>query len=166
MLQRHVLVLTIFGLIGVPVTGIDSLRADKPSVGAALVHHYVDAINNHDVNGLADVIAEQYLQHNGRAGQGLTGIQATFKGYFEKFPDMRMQVEDIITGGDKVVARITLTATHSKPVHLGPGQPVFPPTGKNLSWSDIEIWRIADGKFVEHWDQSDLLGLARQMRSD
>jgi len=58
----------------------------------------------------------------------------------------------------KIVARVTLTATHTKPVQLGPGTPTFQPTGKKLSWHDIGIWRVSDGKFVEHWDQSDLLG--------
>jgi predicted ester cyclase len=134
--------------------------------GAALVERYVAAFNAHDPDAFKDVIATDYAQHNGRAGQGLAGTQATFRSYFETFPDMHMQVDDLIMDGDKVVARVTITATHSHPVQLGPNAPVFPPTGKKLSWGDIEIWRIADGKFVEHWDQSDLVGLARQMRSD
>jgi len=167
MLQRRVvLVGAILAFTVVAAAGMRPLRADYPNTGAALVDRYATAINNHDVNALAEVIAEKYVQHNGRAGQGLAGTQTTFRFYFETFPDMRMQVEDIITGGDKVVARVTLTATHAKPVQLGPGTPVFQPTGKKLIWSDIEIWRVADGKFVEHWDQSDLLGLARQMRGD
>jgi predicted ester cyclase len=143
-----------------------SSRGQNSNVGAALVDRYVAAFNNHDANALVDVIAEKYVQHNGRAGQGLAGTQATVKSYFETFPDMHMQLEDTIISGDKVVARVTLTATHSHPVQLGPGAPVFQPTGKTLSWGDIDIWRIADGKFVEHWDQSDLAGLARQMRRD
>lgn len=134
--------------------------------GAALVDRYVAAFNTHDVNAFREVIAENYAQHNGRAGQGLAGTQATIRGYFETFPDMHVQVEDLIIGGDKVVARLTITATHSHPVQLGPNAPVFQPTGKKLTWGDIEIWRVADGKFVEHWDQSDLAGLARQMRAD
>jgi predicted ester cyclase len=143
-----------------------SSQAQNDSVGAALVDRYVAAFNNHDTNGLAGVIAEKYVQHNGRAGQGLAGTQATVKSYFETFPDMHMQLEDIVVSGDKVVARVTLTATHSQPVQLGAGAPVFQPTGKKLTWGDIDIWRVADGKFVEHWDQSDLAGLARQMRGD
>jgi len=141
-------------------------RAQNATVAAALVDRYVAAFNNHDANALAGVIAENYLQHNGRAGQGLAGTQATVRSYFETFPDMHMQLEDLIVSGDKVVARVTLTATHSRPVQLGPGAPVFPPTGKKLSWGDIDIWRVADGKFAEHWDQADLAGLARQMRAD
>jgi len=134
--------------------------------GAALVERYVLAFNAHDADAFRDVIANDYVQHNGRAGQGLAGTQATLRGYFQTFPDMHVQVEDLIIDGDKVVARLTITATHNHPVQLGPNAPVFQPTGKRLAWGDIEIWRVADGKFVEHWDQSDLAGLARQMRPD
>ena len=137
-----------------------------PNPGAALVDRYVTAFNTHDVDAFRDVIAENYAQHNGRAGQGLAGTQATIRGYFETFPDMHAQLEDLVISGDRVVARLTFTATHSHPVQLGPNAPVFQPTGKKLTWGDIEIWRMADGKFVEHWDQSDLAGLARQLRAD
>jgi predicted ester cyclase len=122
--------------------------------------------SKHDADAFRNVIADSYVQHNGRAGQGLAGTQATLRGYFATFPDMHAQVDDLIIDGDKVVARLTFTATHDHPVQLGPNAPVFPPTGKKLSWGDIEIWRVADGKFAEHWDQSDLAGLARQMRAE
>ena len=142
------------------------LTAQGTGVGASLVGRYVTTFNAHDLDALAEVIAQGYVQHNGRTGQGLAGLQAAMKGYFDTFPDLHMQLDDLITDGDKVVARVTLTATHTRPVQLGPGAPVFQPTGKKLTWGDIEIWRIANGKFVEHWDQSDLVGLARQMRPD
>jgi len=148
------------------VLSVGAARAEGASPGAALLERYVAAFNNHDTRPLAGIIAANYLQHNGRAGQGLAGTEATLKGYFDTFPDIHMQLDDAIVAGDKVVARVTLTATHSHPVQLGPSAPVFAATGKKLTWGDIEIWRIADGKFVEHWDQSDLVGLARQMRAE
>ena len=167
MLKQHsAAALAVLAFAGVTFAGVTAPKAQNAGVGTALVDRYIAVLNSHDVNGFADVIADKYIQHNGRAGQGLAGTQATFKGYFETFPDLHMQVEDTIIGGDKVVARVTLTATHTKPVQLGPGAPIFQPTGKKVSWNDIEIWRVADGKFVEHWDQSDLLGLARQLRGD
>jgi predicted ester cyclase len=147
-------------------TAVAQNTAPTQRPGAALVERYVAAFNAHDADAFRDVIADNYVQHNGRAGQGLLGTQATLRGYFATFPDMHVQAEDVIVDGDRVVARLTITATHSHPVQLGPNAPVFQPTGKKLSWGDIEIWRVADGKFVEHWDQSDLVGLARQMRSD
>lgn len=139
---------------------------DSDAANSAILDRYVSAFNAHDVKAFGDVIAEGYIQHNGRSGPGLAGLQATFRGYFETFPDFHIQVDDRILSGDKVVARVTIAATHSHPVQLGPNAPVFQPTGKKLVWGDIDIWRVADGKFAEHWDQSDLAGLARQLRGD
>jgi predicted ester cyclase len=133
---------------------------------AVLVERYVAAFNAHDAEAFGDIVAANYVQHNGRTGQGLAGLQAALRTYFQTFPDFRMSLDDRIVQGDKAVARVTLTATHSQPVQLAPNAPVFAPTGKKLSWGDIEIWRVADGKFAEHWDQSDLLGLARQLRGE
>jgi predicted ester cyclase len=147
-------------------SGVSLGQGAAPNPGVALVDRYVAAFNNHDVNEFREAIAENYVQHNGRAGQGLAGTQATIRSYFETFPDVHVQAEDVIIDGDKVVARLTITATHSHPVQLGPNAPVFPPTGKKLTWSDIEIWRVVDGKFVEHWDQADLAELTRKMRTD
>ena len=92
-------------------------------------------------------------------------MQATAGQYFQTFPDFHVTLEDSVITNDKVVARFRITATHDHSVQLGPNAPVFPPTGKTLAWQGISIWRVAAGKFVEHWDVDDLLGLAQQMRS-
>jgi predicted ester cyclase len=141
-------------------------RAAQTEENSAILDRYVAAFNAHDVAAFGEVIAEAYIQHNGRAQPGLAGTQAALRGYFETFPDFHMQIEDRIFGGDKVVARTSLAATHTRPVQLGPGAPVFQPTGRKLAWGSIEIWRAADGKFAEHWDQSDFVGLARQLRGE
>src|SRR5580658_6793967 len=116
------------------MSGMSLAQTAATNPGAALVDRYVAAFNSHDINAFRDVIADNYAQHNGRAGQGLAGTQATIRGYFETFPDMHTQLDDVIVGGDRVVARLTITATHSHPVQLGPNAPVFQPTGKKLTW--------------------------------
>jgi predicted ester cyclase len=138
-------------------------ESDSPAV---LVARYVAAFNAHDAEGFRDIVAANYVQHNGRTGQGLAGLQAALRTYFQTFPDFRMAWTTASFRRQSLVARVTLTATHNQPVQLAPNAPVFAPTGKKLSWGDIEIWRVADGKFAEHWDQSDLLGLARQLRGE
>jgi predicted ester cyclase len=143
-----------------------SSAADQVAANAALLAKYVAAFNAHNAAALEDVIAENYIQHNGRAGQGLAGIEATARVYFKTFGDFHMTLEDSVISNDKVVARFLVTAIHDHPVRLGPpGAPVFPPTGKKLAWQGISIWRVADGKFVEHWDEDDLLGLVQQLRA-
>jgi len=149
------------------VTAASSAQAtDRSAANAELLERYIAAFNAHDPAALGEVIASDYIQHNSRAGQGLAGLQATLRQYFVTFPDFHVQLDDRIISGDKLVARFTFTATHSHPVQFGPGGPEFPPTGKTLSWEGISIWRVADGKFAEHWDEDDLVGLARQMRGN
>jgi predicted ester cyclase len=146
------------------IASVQGSAADQ-TANAALLDKYVAAFNAHDAAPFKDVIAENYVQHNGRAGQGLAGLQATARLYFQTFPDFHMALEDSVITADKVVARFQITATHDHPVQLGPNAPLFPPTGKKLSWQGISIWRVADGKFVEHWDEDDLLGLSQQLRA-
>lgn len=138
---------------------------DQPAANAALLTKYFVDINAHDTAALNEVIAENYVQRDSAQGQGLAGMQAAYQHYFQMFPDFHMTLEDSVITNDKIVARFQITATHDRPVQLGPNAPVFQPTGKHLVWQGISIWRVADGKFVEHWDVDDLLSAAQQMRS-
>ena len=69
----------------------------------------------------------------------------------------RHVVEDLIAEGDKVVGRITAYGTHTGEL-FG-----VPATGREIRVSGIAIWRISDGKIVEHWHETDGLGLMQQL---
>jgi steroid delta-isomerase-like uncharacterized protein len=73
------------------------------------------------------------------------------------FPDIDRTIEDLVAEGDKVVARWTARGTHT-----GDFQGL-PPTGKVATSSGITIFRIADGRIVEEWSESDMLGLLQQV---
>jgi predicted ester cyclase len=61
-------------------------------------------------------------------------------------PDVRMQVEDRVFERDRLVARNTFSATHTQTLRG------IAPTGMAFTFSTIDIWRLQDGKFAEHWD--------------
>lgn len=138
--------------------------ADAEAASVAILDRYVAAFNAHDLAAFSTSIADGFVEHNGRGGQGLTGLQATFRSNFQTWPDFDTEVKDRIVAGDRVVSRNLMTATHTRPVQL-PGTPVFQPTGNHLSWFAINIWRVADGKFVEHWDVNDFVTMLGQMRA-
>jgi steroid delta-isomerase-like uncharacterized protein len=73
------------------------------------------------------------------------------------FPDLERTIEDLVAEGDRVVARWTATGTNT-----GPFQGM-PPTGNFARSSGITIFRIADGRIVEEWSESDMLGLLTQL---
>jgi predicted ester cyclase len=74
------------------------------------------------------------------------------------FPDVHMEVVELIAEGDKVVGRFTCSATH-----LGTwlGQA---PTGRRFEGVDeVAIFRLRDGRIVHAWSLEDTLGRLRQL---
>jgi steroid delta-isomerase-like uncharacterized protein len=77
--------------------------------------------------------------------------------YRSAFPDLTYRIEDLFGAGDKVVLRWTATATDTV------GFMGRPPTGRQASATGINIYRLAGGVLVEHWDEWDLAGLLQQL---
>jgi len=74
------------------------------------------------------------------------------------FPDMRMNVEDLIASGDKTVARVRVTGTH-KGEFMG-----VPPAGTRVDVQLIDIMRFdGAGLVCEHWGVADMLSLMQQL---
>ncbi len=73
------------------------------------------------------------------------------------FPGYELIAEDMIAEGDKVAVRATARGTH-----LGEFNGI-PATGKEFNISLMLIYRIANGKIVEHWMNADSLGLLQQI---
>ena len=76
-------------------------------------------------------------------------FMATFKEAREGFPDLSVTVEDVMAEGDRVAARVTMRGTHR-----GEFQGIAP-TGKRVEVRAIDMFRISNGKIVEHWGHAD-----------
>jgi predicted ester cyclase len=70
---------------------------------------------------------------------------------------VRSTIEDLIAEGDKVVARWTSHATHQGE-YMG-----ISPTGEEVEFTGISVYRIEAGKIAESWSVEDELGLMRQI---
>ena len=77
--------------------------------------------------------------------------------YWSGFPDGRLTIEDQVAEGDVVVTRWGGRATHTGEF-MG-----IAPTGKQVAVEGIVINRLADGKFVEAWQQFDRLLMLQQL---
>ena len=73
------------------------------------------------------------------------------------FHGLHVTIDDIMADGDKVIARFTARGTH-KGEFMG-----VPPTGKAITLTAIEIFRIKDGKIAELWGEVNLMGLMHQL---
>jgi len=72
-------------------------------------------------------------------------------------PDLHIEIDDMIEEGNQVLARCTVTGTHT-----GPGLGMEP-TGKSVSITGMALGRYEDGKVVQGWNNFDLLGLYEQL---
>jgi steroid delta-isomerase-like uncharacterized protein len=71
--------------------------------------------------------------------------------------EARFTIEDMIAEDDRVAVRLTAEATQVG-TFMG-----LSPSGKGYRIGEIHIFRIEDGKVVEHWHQYDQLGMMRQL---
>lgn len=78
--------------------------------------------------------------------------------YRAAFPDLRMEPQDVLASGDKVVARARATGTNQGEF-MG-----MPATGKSVDVQLIDIIRFGDdGLAREHWGVFDALGMMQQL---
>jgi steroid delta-isomerase-like uncharacterized protein len=126
----------------------------------AVIRRWIEAYNNRDMQAEADVLDPGYVAHVPAAPGPLEGLEAWRKftaPFVEAFPDLRLTVENILSEGDKVAARVAFHGTHR-----GEFQGIAP-TGKEVAFSSIEVNRVVGGKVEEHWVELDLLGLMQQL---
>ncbi len=117
-----------------------------------------DVWRDGDLRRMDDLFALDFVRHDpGRELHGLEQNRQFIASFRKAFPDGRFTVEDQIAEGDKVAVRYRFTGAQ-----LGDFQGM-PPTGKQVSYSGMLIYRVADGKIAEQWTEIDLLGLLRQL---
>jgi predicted ester cyclase len=89
--------------------------------------------------------------------QGPEGLKETVSWLRGLWGPMHADIEDVICEGDRVVARVMMHGRHEGEF-LGKE-----PTGKEFAAEQIHIYRIEDGKVIEHWSVRDDLGQALQL---
>src|SRR6266404_3265905 len=88
-----------------------------------LTRLFADIMNSHDANRFAELVSENYVNHNPGVGPGRAGLIAFMGHLFDTLSDTRVVMEDAFAVGDRVVGH----------------------------------------RFVEHWDELNLLEVFQQM---
>jgi steroid delta-isomerase-like uncharacterized protein len=91
------------------------------------------------------------------AAPGIQGISDVVTACRTAFEHLNVTVEDMVAEGDRVAARFTACGVH-KGSFMG-----LPPTGKPITMTGIEIFRIENGRIAELWGEANRLGLMMQL---
>ena len=118
------------------------------SENKAFIRRYLDAINGKEKPA---AVVDQFISEADAL------LKQHIAGYEAAFPRYALIAEDMIAEADKVVVGFTFRATY------GGGFMNIPATGQQVAMPGIIIYRIADGKIVEHWMQVDSAALMQQL---
>jgi len=123
----------------------------------ALVQQFFEqVINLRNLAALDQFVSPNAVNHTVPAGMP-QGPGQFLSLHLNAFPDVQATVEDLLADGDKVVARVSYRGTQQGAFRG------ISPTGKQIAVMGINIFRIADGKMVEHWGLSDRISALQQL---
>lgn len=126
----------------------------------AVVRRYVDEVwNRRDLDLIDELLAPDYKRYMGAGGEALgrDGQRNRISGLQAAFPDVTLDVQDLVAEGDRVVFRAILRGTHRHPFQG------VEPTGRPVAIEAVDVVRVSNGRLVEHWGVLDMLTLLRQI---
>ena len=119
----------------------------------AIARRVYEIISTGDFGRTEEIVDRDVPDNELLPGDPPAKLIDTFKEVFtevrEGFPDLSITVEDVMAEGDRVAARVVMRATHR-----GEFQGIAP-TGKWVEVKAIDMFRISNGKIVEHWGHAD-----------
>jgi steroid delta-isomerase-like uncharacterized protein len=125
--------------------------------GQQLAEAYVEMLNTHNPDLVDRFVAEDYRNHNPFVADGREANRQFWTAFFAAFPDLSATMEDLVVSGDRVVGRFIYRGTHTNEL-MG-----IPAKGSPVEMRSIDIWRVEDGMFVEHWDELNMLEVFQQV---
>jgi steroid delta-isomerase-like uncharacterized protein len=127
-----------------------------------LIRRFTKAFNERDLEGAASLMADDVVNHAAiPEAQGAKGWRRVADLVLTAVPDQRFTCEDLIAEGDRVVARVTVEGTQTGPMNMKLLS--VPASNRSFKTEHIHVFRIANGKIVEHWAGRDDFGMLRQL---
>jgi steroid delta-isomerase-like uncharacterized protein len=126
----------------------------------ATLRRTYELLNAGNIDGFGELLADDFVEHEESPGLEPTkeGVKDFFRMYIAAFPDLRMEPQDVLPSGDKVIARTRGTGTHQGEF-MG-----IPATGRSIDVELIDIMRFRDdGLMQEHWGVFDALKMMQQL---
>jgi steroid delta-isomerase-like uncharacterized protein len=136
----------------------------SPQESAALARRLLEGITAHDL----DIFAQNYAQNSetvtvptGERELGPEGGRRSIQRWLTAFPDMKLEVVNVIGGEDAAAVEIKFTGTNTGPLASPLGE--LPATGKRVEEQGCVVFKFQRGKVISERDYFDYATLAAQL---
>jgi predicted ester cyclase len=127
----------------------------------ATIRSALEAINARDLDSLSDMVAPSFVRHDYDGisvdGRGPEAVAQAVRLLLGALPDLRLQVREVIATDDRAVVYVSTTGTHQGEFYGAH------PSGQEVSFDSVDLYRLEGGKLAESWPWPDLAGIRRQM---
>ena len=133
----------------------------SPEENKEIVRRVEEAWNAGNLDALDPLFEPDFVAHNAVPGMppGLTGAKLAHQASMQAYPDRKTAIEELLADGDEVVARMMMMGTNQGGLPwLG-----IPANGNQVDVEWVSIYRLKDGKIVEHRAVMDMLGMMQQL---
>src|SRR5215210_1107860 len=116
-----------------------------------------ETIATGDTTALHDVVAPHFVDQDPIPGMNPDrgGLEGYLAALHALVPDTELLVEAVVAGGDRAMARVAVRGGQ------GPTPLRDAVVDQPVPWGPVDVFRIAGGKVVERWSQTDDLTLVR-----
>ena len=121
---------------------------------------WYEAFDKHDPAILDKILSENWYESPSEPGAkpaGREDIKAMLVKLTTTFPDFRIEIDDIIQEGNKVVVRSTIRGTQAKEFKG------FPSKNRKMTMQAIDIHEFKEGKIAHTWHSEDWMTGLRQL---
>jgi len=125
--------------------------------GIDIVRKSIDAWNAHDAHGVAALVSGDYVLESDTvpaAIRGPEGVRQLVEMYVRAFPDIRVEIVEMLASGDRVTTRWRATGVHGGEL-MG-----IQATHRHVVTNGCNVAEIRNGKMVRessYWDTGNLL---------
>lgn len=129
---------------------------------ADVVRRLFDAVNEARIEALRPLLTDDVVVHTPIPGiaPDREGFERFIGVYLSAFPTQRTEIEQMVSEGDRVAV------LHTHHVCHGGDFAGIAPTGRQISVSGLELFRIDGGQIAEMWHHDDLFGLLQALAPD
>jgi steroid delta-isomerase-like uncharacterized protein len=152
-------------ILGAAALGATPLVGRAAAASTSVVERFASTLTAHDLDAFAALFADDYVNHQLSAAApppaGTPSKAATinfFAARLKGLPDLKVSIQASLADADKVAASFLYEGTQQGPLYG------VAPTGKRLSFTSCDIFRLSDGKIAEHWGMGDIAGVLAQLK--